>query len=711
MSKVIRKIEKQLNEPLKYDGLHLEWLTYFPSIALSIDGLKLGPDKAPFIEGGHVDIVLRLFPLLKEEIIIRQIRINDSRLRIIKEDATWSYDIFRKSDSPSDSEWKMLVNTISLETTTVIYDDKEGLSLMLDIADATLEGMLSGKLIDANIDMRGSLLELASASYQLPAAFSVDMSGNNKHDLEKGTQEYNRWTLKNNSITFEGEGSTQKKKGEEWINATIRWKNGDIKALQQFIPDNYIPKLDGYSFSGDSEGQLRIDGKSSGKTTPHISCDAMLNNGSVQYPGEDASFNHLALSLTYDNGHSETKGKSFLSASLKQGSVLGNTLNGEIRIRDLDQPALTLDMTGSMPATLLNLFSSSSSVHFQKGVFEIDHLKLDDLRLENVSLYSFVEKSETAFSLDKIKFIYHQDAIEITQGEIHIAPSGKMNLNAETFIWNKAKGEDIKGEFNFISEKVVYEITGSICQGEVESSGMITGIGARPILDADWKMKGVEIKEIMASFENFGQTFITSDHIKGKTNIWAHTLIPYDSKGNILTQAVGVRAAINVSDGQLKDMKILEDFSNYVHLDDLRDIRFNEFRNYMKIEAGKVYLPVMFIQSSAINMSINGVHGFDQQILYNLKINAGQAAANKLRKLDYSKRFKQARKSGWINFYYVLSGSTSSVHYEQDQKEVLSGFEQSAALKESLRTYLVDHFGYDVYWLEPNEWEDIPEYR
>jgi hypothetical protein len=131
----------------------------------------------------------------------------------------------------------------------------------------------------------------------------------------------------------------------------------------------------------------------------------------------------------------------------------------------------------------------------------------------------------------------------------------------------------------------------------------------------------------------------------------------------------------------------------------------------MKIEDGKVYLPVMFIQSSAMNLSICGVHSFDQKILYNLKLNAGQVVSTKLRKNDVKKEFKQARKSGWINMYFILEGTTSNVKYQQYRTAVISGFEQSAALKESLRNYLVEKFGYDVYWLEPNEWEDIPEYE
>jgi hypothetical protein len=61
--------------------------------------------------------------------------------------------------------------------------------------------------------------------------------------------------------------------------------------------------------------------------------------------------------------------------------------------------------------------------------------------------------------------------------------------------------------------------------------------------------------------------------------------------------------------------------------------------------------------------------------------------------------------------YFVLEGTTSDVRYQQYRTAVISGFEQSAKLKEELRNYLVGRFGYDVHWLEPNEWEEIPEYK
>lgn len=259
---------------------------------------------------------------------------------------------------------------------------------------------------------------------------------------------------------------------------------------------------------------------------------------------------------------------------------------------------------------------------------------------------------------------------------------------------------------------VLFDCKGELSDGKVATKGTLQTSAGQKALIADWTGKGVDIENIMASFSNFDQTFITSENISGKADIWATTTIPMGDDWKIRTKGIVSKCAISIKDGQLRNLKTLEDFGDYVHVEDLRDIRFNELKNYLKIEDGKVYLPVMFIQSSAMNLSISGVHSFDQHILYNMKLNAGQALTNKLKKTDFRKDFKSAKKSGWINLYFVLEGTTSDVKYQQYRAAVISGFEQSAAMKEALRKDLVDHFGYEeVYWVEPNEWEDIPEYK
>ncbi len=711
VKKVISVVEKNLVDSLHYETLHLEWLRYFPAVALRMDGLTLGPDKVPLLEGGHIDIVLRLWPLLKEKIMIDRLLIINSRLNMIKQDLGWSYEVFKKSDSANSNEWTAFVHLIQLEKSILFYDDHEGLTFSMNIDKAKIKGELTGKLITADIMAKGSLDKLVTTTYTLPSTVSFEVSGNYKKDQEAGTQLYGDWNLSLEGIDMEGSGSTRKERGQEYLDATINWKNGNAKTLQQFAPSKIMEDWEGFNLTGDTEGQIKINGKSSNQETPTISCTAVLKNGNIQFPVKESPMKDVRLEVNYINKDVASKQNSKINVILKQGTFNGKPIQSNISVINLEHPVMSLDLNGYLPAGVLNIVTSSSGLHFQEGAFDIDHLKIVNLALTKISIKTMVEKSETDFKMENLKFHINKDVIEITKGEITLAPAGYLKLGAENLNWNNAKSRQVKGEFVFAPDKISYKINGLICHGTIESSGIISGLGQQPVMDAEWKMTGVEIKEVMASFDNFDQTFITSDNIKGKTNIWAKTLIPYDESGNILSQKIQASAAIDIKDGELENMKTIEDFSKYIHLQDLRDIRFNEFRNYLKIEDGKVYLPVVFIQSNAINLSVSGIHSFDQHILYNLKINAGQAVTNKLRKPDYGKSFKRARKSGWINLYYVLSGTTSSVRYEQDQKEVLSGFEQSATLKENLRNYLVDHFGYDVYWLEPNEWEDIPEYE
>ena len=723
MRRVMTMVQEKMVDSLRYEDVSLEWVRYFPSAALQIKGLQIGTSKAPFIDGGNVAVVLRLFPLLKDRIVINKLIITDSRVHIAKHKGKWTYDLFKNPDAPNKTDaaditsnpesgkWETLIRQLELVNTIVFYDDSDGLSFALQVDKGTIKGDMTGELFDAALEMKAELKDLKMKDYIQSQPFSFDMQGKYKYDAVKGYQELKNWKIENDGIELEAGGHIRKEEDQQWMDVHVSWMDANPQVIKSLLPKQEIKNWNAYVFSGKSEGQLFIKGISSDTESPHIRFSSELKNGSVKFPGEGGLLKNMLLDLAYDNGEAKSKKNSYFRANLRSGSFEGNSLKANMRMENLEQPVIDLDMSGSFPASLLNLFMDSTTWNFKEGAFDVESYKIDGLLVKTLSTKTLVEKSIAELSANHVRFSYNDDEIEINDGDMDLDDGCKMKMDISEFIWNKAKGEKIEGELNFKGDQVDFILNGNHSQGEVHSKGSVTGLGTKPVLNADWKVKGIEMKELLASFENFDQTFVTSDNLKGKADIWSHTMIPYDAKGNIMPRHIVVRAAVDIRDGQLKDMKTLEDFSKYVHLDDLKDIRFNQFRNYLKIEDGKVYLPVMFLQSSAINMSINGVHSFDQEILYNLKINAGQAAVNKLKKFDPFKKFKSARKSGWINLYYVLSGNVDNVKYEQDQKQVISSFEQSTQIKENLRNYLVDRFGHDVYWLEPNEWEDIPEYK
>src|SRR5690606_16412614 len=110
-----------------------------------------------------------------------------------------------------------------------------------------------------------------------------------------------------------------------------------------------------------------------------------------------------------------------------------------------------------------------------------------------------------------------------------------------------------------------------------------------------------------------------------------------------------------IQNGQLKDFKMLEQFSTYVKMRDLMDIRFANLENYIEIADQKLYLPVMFIQSNAMNLTVSGEHSFENVMDYNIKVNAGQVMANRFK--ASSSQPQPAKKKGWFNLYFNIAGT------------------------------------------------------
>lgn len=722
VKKAFSLVQNQIEDSLKYERISLEWFRYFPSMALQLDNLQVGDVTEPLITGGHMDVVFRLFPLLNEKIIINKLRISDSHIYITKNKGRWSYDIFKKplqdtiiqkaNASPAkDRSWDALIKKLEFENTTIVYDDHEGISLLLSVSNGDVEGFLSGNLFDAALHLDATMEGLTTKSYELGTPFAFEMYGDYKYDVKSGHQELKKWKIHNEGIDLEITGNIRKEEDHHLVDIHAAWSDADPDAIKALVPERKIKDWDAYNISGKSKGEVEIKGGSSKVASPRIKMTSELKNGNIKFPGEGGQLKNIVLDLAYDSGDGKSKQVSYFRANLRNGSFGGNNLKADMRVENLDRPQMNLSMKGALPAGILNLFMDPVVWNFKEGFFKIENYTIRGLDIKSFSTKTFIEKSAGTLSAENIHLRYNKDDIKISDGDMRLDEEGKMEIKANEFVWNKAKGEEIEGLLQLTGDKIDFTVRGKHSNGVVKTKGVVTGLGKHPVLDADWVIEGIEMKELLASFENFDQTFITSEHLNGKADIWTHSTIPYHANGNINTRGVEIRAAIEIKDGRLKNLKTLEDFSKYVHLDDLRDIRFHAFRNYMKIEDGKVYLPVMFLQSSAINMSINGVHSFNQEILYNLKINAGQVAANKLKKSEAFKILKPARKSGWVNLYFILSGTVANVKYEQDQRQVISSFEQSSQIKESLRKYLVDRFGHGVYWIEPNEWEDIPEYK
>ena len=228
-------------------------------------------------------------------------------------------------------------------------------------------------------------------------------------------------------------------------------------------------------------------------------------------------------------------------------------------------------------------------------------------------------------------------------------------------------------------------------------------------LKATLESNKVSVKEFFIQSENFGQSTLTDDNLSGKLNSRILILANWSQQGIFDKNGLHVYGSLSIDNGQLIRFKMMENFSKFLKIQDLRDIRFVNLRNLLEIENGIIHIPAMFIQSNAINMTVSGQHAYNNQVEYNFKINAGQLLLNKFNLLNKTTDALPAKKGGFFNVYYNLKGNIDNLNSKRDKALVKSNFTRSEIRKHKIMNILLAEFGSMPEFEEPTEWIDEGE--
>jgi hypothetical protein len=203
----------------------------------------------------------------------------------------------------------------------------------------------------------------------------------------------------------------------------------------------------------------------------------------------------------------------------------------------------------------------------------------------------------------------------------------------------------------------------------------------------------IRIEQLFGQFENFGQQTLTDANISGAMDARIFAKIPWDEDWNIIENQIYVLSSMRINEGYLKNFPLLYDFSKYMKIEDLRNVRFAEMHNYIEIEQRNIYIPLMTIQSNALNLEVLGTHTFDQNTDYAIRINAGQVLTNKFKKHNPSLEPMAIRRNGWFNIYYRIFGHLDHLQYKSDRQKILKDMKQSEQKKRQLEQKLLNIFG------------------
>jgi hypothetical protein len=134
------------------------------------------------------------------------------------------------------------------------------------------------------------------------------------------------------------------------------------------------------------------------------------------------------------------------------------------------------------------------------------------------------------------------------------------------------------------------------------------------------QLSGIQIDSVFYMFEDFGQDFIQSKHLRGKVTARIQTYLALDEHLESDNNRLVAEAFTTIRDGQLVGFEPMQKLSSFIKQSELANLRFGEMQNNIHIEKRNVFIPLMEINSNVANISVQGTHSFDNVMDYHLRI-------------------------------------------------------------------------------------------
>lgn len=214
-------------------------------------------------------------------------------------------------------------------------------------------------------------------------------------------------------------------------------------------------------------------------------------------------------------------------------------------------------------------------------------------------------------------------------------------------------------------------------------------------LSAKLACSEVNVTELFAATDNLGQDVVDARHISGEMTTRALLEAAWRPDGSFDEDGLHVYANVGLTDGELEDFEMLQALSRFVRRDELRHIKFIDLENWIEVDGRQVYLPAMFVQTTATNFTIAGEHSFAHDIDYSVRVNGAQVAVQKIFGKQLGVDFVPDRRRGFIKTGVSIEGSLVGDNYvvEMAGKKVARQLRHSRRRKDDIRRRLTARFG------------------
>ncbi len=236
----------------------------------------------------------------------------------------------------------------------------------------------------------------------------------------------------------------------------------------------------------------------------------------------------------------------------------------------------------------------------------------------------------------------------------------------------------------------------------------------------------IDVQQLFYECENFGQKFITDENLRGRATANINLSGVLSSSLKMDLSELAVKSTLAISKGELVDFSPLEELSKFIKVDDLNHVKFASMSNNVEIKDKKVIIPLMKIQSSALDLDVSGTHSFDNDVEYHFRVFLSDILFGKARKAKKENEefgYLEDDGRGKTSLYLTMKGSGGNYKFSYDNKSVRDKIKtdmkkenqnMKALLNEEFGWFKKDSASFEQKEPEQNtelkiEWDEIPD--
>ena len=236
-------------------------------------------------------------------------------------------------------------------------------------------------------------------------------------------------------------------------------------------------------------------------------------------------------------------------------------------------------------------------------------------------------------------------------------------INIKNFSYNNFIASDLSGVISYKNREIIgSNLNAHSLNGEIAGGFTLTEpISNNLKLVSNIAAKQINIRNSFDAFNNYGQTLITKEQLKGvgtaKLNIEAH----WTPNFILDKKKLKIKSQLIIDKGELIDFKPLESLSSYVSLNELKHVKFSKLENTIDVANEVITIPTMEIKSSALSVFLSGTHTFNQEINYEVTLLLSELLSNSFRtKNTKITTFGEEKQDGEIfnTVYFKMTGDT-----------------------------------------------------